>query len=116
MVRLLQLRIRRLKDLRVCNIAAVLGRRARGRRELLTQSVLPAAVLPAISTLSVLIGLQLPQKLRQLGDIRRNPAAPRRAQAVFSRRWNRLYLLAIDQILSGVRLLRAAPWRQVGAF
>jgi hypothetical protein len=47
------------KELRACNIATVLGRCARGGwRELLTQSILPAAVLPEVSTeLSVLIGL-----------------------------------------------------------
>lgn len=56
MVRLLQLRIRRHEELRLCNIATVLGERARGWRELLTQSVLPGAVLPSVSPrLSLLI-------------------------------------------------------------
>src|SRR5262249_20805804 len=65
-----KLRIRRPKDLRVRNIATVLGRGARRWRELRTQSVLPAAVLSAVSAgLSLLIGLSLPQKLRQPRDI-----------------------------------------------
>jgi len=49
-VRQFELRIRRPKDLRVCNIATVLGRGARRWRELPTKSVLPAAILPAVST------------------------------------------------------------------
>ena len=57
MVRLLRRGIRRCQDLRVCNVATVFGRRARRWRELLTQSVLPAALLPAVPRgLSVLIG------------------------------------------------------------